>query len=56
MAEILRMHSAIGQETKEVAQLIGELCPTATFTGPRGGLMDGRSDCLAIGHYAINNI
>lgn len=37
---------------KEVAKLISQMYPYAEIHGPRGGLLDGRSDALAIAHYA----
>lgn len=37
---------------KNVHEMIQKLYPEATLTGPRGGLLDGRSDALAIAHYA----
>ena len=37
---------------KNVAELIQQLYPLAEIHGPRGGLLDGRSDSLAIAHYA----
>lgn len=40
---------------KEISDLASALYPTVTIHGKRGGLMDGRSDALMIGHYARNN-
>ena len=37
---------------KEVADICERLYPQAEIKGPRGGLMDGRSDALMIAHYA----
>jgi hypothetical protein len=37
---------------KNTFELIQKLYPTAPLTGPKGGLLDGRSDALAIAHYA----
>jgi len=34
-----------------VARLAHDLYPTASLYGPRGGLMDGRSDALMIAHW-----
>lgn len=36
-----------------VADLAQGYYPTAQLHGPRGGLMDGRSDALMIAHYAL---
>lgn len=36
---------------KIVARMAHNLYPTAVIHGPRGGLMDGRSDALMIAHY-----
>ena len=36
---------------KEVAQIAERLYPGAQIKGPRGGLLDGRSDALCIAHY-----
>lgn len=36
---------------KDVAQRVARLYPAASLTGPRGGLLDGNSDALAIAHY-----
>lgn len=36
---------------KDVAERIGKLYPTVPIVGPRGGLLDGVSDALAIAHY-----
>lgn len=40
---------------KEVAGIAIRLYPTAELFGPRGGLLDGRSDALMIAHYAAYN-
>ncbi len=40
---------------KEVADIALRLYPTAELFGPRGGLLDGRSDALMIAHYAAYN-
>ena len=37
---------------KEVATIASRLYPTAELKGPKGGLLDGRSDALMIAHYA----
>jgi len=37
---------------KEVASICERLYPHAEIHGPRGGLLDGRSDSLMIAHYA----
>ena len=37
---------------KEVAGICERLYPKASIYGPRGGLLDGRSDSLLIAHYA----
>ena len=37
---------------KEVAAIAHRLYPDAELYGPRGGLLDGRSDALLIAHYA----
>jgi len=36
---------------KEVAAIATRLYPNAPLYGPRGGLLDGRSDALMIAHY-----
>lgn len=36
---------------KIVARMAHDLYPKAVIYGPRGGLMDGRSDALMIAHY-----
>lgn len=36
---------------KIVARMAHELYPEASIYGPRGGLLDGRSDALMIAHY-----
>lgn len=36
---------------KDVAEIVTRLYPTCDIYGPRGGLIDGRSDALAIAHY-----
>lgn len=36
----------------DVAGICDRLYPKAVIRGPRGGLMDGRSDSLMIAHYA----
>ena len=36
---------------KEVAAIATRLYPSASLYGPRGGLLDGRSDALMIAHY-----
>lgn len=40
---------------KEVAEIASRLYPTAALFGPKGGLLDGRSDSLMIAHYAAYN-
>lgn len=37
---------------KEVAEIALRLYPDAKLFGPKGGLLDGRSDSLMIAHYA----
>ena len=37
---------------KEVATICERLYPNASIRGPRGGLLDGKSDSLCIAHYA----
>jgi len=39
---------------KEVAEICERLYPHASIRGPRGGLLDGRSDALMIAHYAYH--
>lgn len=36
---------------KDVAAYVERQYPAASIYGPRGGLLDGRSDALAISHY-----
>jgi len=36
-----------------VAKMAHDLYPEAPLYGPRGGLLDGRSDALMIAHYAL---
>jgi len=38
-----------------VAELCEELYPGCKIWGPKGGLMDGRSDALMLAHYALHN-
>jgi hypothetical protein len=38
-----------------VAELCEELYPGCEIWGPKGGLMDGRSDALMIAHYCLHN-
>ena len=38
---------------KEVAAIAHRLYPDAELYGPRGGLLDGRSDALMIAHFAF---
>lgn len=40
---------------KNVAEIAARLYPNAQLHGPRGGLLDGRSDALMIAHYAAYN-
>lgn len=40
---------------KQVAQVATTLYPLASIRGPKGGLIDGRSDALMICHYGINH-
>jgi hypothetical protein len=40
---------------KDVAAIATRLYPDAHIYGPRGGLLDGRSDALMIAHYAAYN-
>lgn len=37
---------------KEVASICARLYPRVNLKGPKGGLLDGRSDALMIAHYA----
>ncbi len=37
------------------AELCEELYPRCKIWGPKGGLMDGRSDALMLAHYALTN-
>jgi len=41
------------QIKKEVASIAHRLYPDAEIYGPRGGLLDGRSDALMIAHFAF---
>lgn len=41
---------------KEVASIADRLYPNAPLFGPKGGLLDGRSDALMIAHYAARTI
>ena len=41
---------------KEVAAICERLYPGAEIRGPRGGLLDGRSDALMIAHYASKHL
>lgn len=36
---------------KDVASIVSRMYPSAPLYGPRGGLLDGNSDSLAIAHY-----
>jgi len=38
---------------KEVAQITQRLYPLADITGPKGGLLDGRSDALMIAYFCM---
>lgn len=40
---------------KEVADIALRLYPNAPLFGPKGGLLDGRSDSLMIAHYGAYN-
>lgn len=40
---------------KDVAAAVTRLYPSADIYGPRGGLIDGRSDSLGIAHYHYKN-
>jgi len=40
---------------KEVASICSRLYPDAEIYGPKGGLLDGKSDALMIAHYAFLN-
>jgi len=39
-----------------VAELCEKLYPGCKIWGPKGGLMDGRSDALMIAHYCLTNL
>lgn len=41
---------------KEVASIASRLYPTASLYGPKGGLLDGRSDALMIAHFAARTL
>lgn len=41
---------------KEVASIASRLYPNAVLYGPKGGLLDGRSDALMIAHYAARTL
>ena len=41
---------------KEVASIATRLYPKAEILGPKGGLLDGRSDSLMIAHYAAKTL
>lgn len=41
---------------KEIASIASRLYPKAELCGPKGGLLDGRSDSLMIAHYAAQTI
>jgi hypothetical protein len=41
---------------KEVAQLAETLYPSANVRGPKGGLMDGKSDSLMIAHHTFKTL
>ena len=40
---------------KNVAEIIHKIYPDAELYGPRGGLLDGRSDALALAHTTFLN-
>ena len=40
---------------KEVAEICTSLYPEVNVRGPKGGLLDGKSDSLCIAHYAAYN-
>ena len=40
---------------QQVAQIAQSMYPSASLHGPKGGLLDGRSDALMIAHYGLNN-
>ena len=40
---------------QQVAQIAQSIYPSANLHGPKGGLLDGRSDALMIAHYGLNN-
>lgn len=40
---------------KQVGQVASALYPAANIRGPKGGLLDGRSDALMICHYGLNH-
>ena len=41
---------------QEVANIANRLYPKAPLYGPKGGLLDGRSDSLMIAHYAARTL
>ena len=41
---------------KEVSAIASRLYPEAELKGPKGGLLDGRSDALMIAHYAARTL
>jgi hypothetical protein len=40
---------------KQVGQVASALYPAANIRGPKGGLLDGRSDALMICHYGLHH-
>ena len=40
---------------QEVCNIAQGLYPNAVLHGPKGGLLDGRSDALMIAHYGLNH-
>lgn len=48
--------SVKGKDIKiQVAQIGKSIYPTVNLHGPKGGLLDGRSDALMIAHYGLNH-
>lgn len=51
-----QQHIGVTKKGKAVKANVAEICerlyPAANIRGPRGGLIDGKSDALCIAHYA----